>query len=102
MSDNEALHRSNASRSADNTKSTPSSPPYSPVKIVGKSGCLEPHRHEQIQKPKTMSKKMRFTFNDDINSHARESVVERPSNSLRWETEKVGNYEDIVLCLRMF
>ena len=64
-------------------------PPYSPVKIVGKSGCLEPHQHEHIQKPKTMSKKMNITFNDDMQNQAKDVLPERPSASIRWEAEKV-------------
>ena len=89
-SDNEIFHRNdNSWASADASKTAIRSPPFSPVKIVGRSGCLEPHQHEQLQKPTTMSKKMKFTFNEEPAIHARDSLPERPSASIGWGTEKV-------------
>ena len=89
-SDSEVFHRNGVSlANSDTSKSNIKSPPYSPVKIVGKSGCLEPHQHEHIQKPTTMSKKMKFTFNDEPPNLAKDTLPERPTASIRWETEKV-------------
>lgn len=91
-SDNEAFNRNNPSGDADGSaKMNVSSPPFSPVKIVGKSGCLEPYQHEHIQKPKTMSKKMKFTFNDELQNQVKDPLLERPSASIRWETDKVSH-----------
>ncbi|XP_065056504.1 protein capicua homolog [Rhopilema esculentum] len=71
-SDNEAFSRNSNSSCVKSTTSTSvvsdavTSPPYSPVKIVGKSGYLEPAQHGHIQKPKTMTKTMKIAFNDDF------------------------------------
>jgi len=88
-SDNENLNRNsvawgNADRSGSNMKS----PPYSPVKMVGRSGFLEPHQREHFQKPTNLSKNMKLSFNEDPFSHGKDASPERPSTSVRWESEK--------------
>ena len=91
-SDNEHFNRSGvpwgtSDRSGGNMKS----PPYSPVKMVGRSGFLEPHQREHFQKPTNMSKNMKLTFNEDPFSRGKDASPERPSTSIRWETEKVSS-----------
>ena len=75
-SDNEAA--SLVINSAGDVNVTPNgkSPPYSPVKIVRKSGYLEPSQQGFIQKPKTTTKKMKFTFNDEHRAFEREKQQE--------------------------
>ena len=88
-SDNEAFSRNSNSSCVKSTTSTSvvsdavTSPPYSPVKIVGKSGYLEPAHHGHIQKPKTMTKTMKIAFNDDYR------VNGKSPRDGRWNAGKV-------------
>ena len=100
-SDNENLNRNsvawgNADRSGSNMKS----PPYSPVKMVGRSGFLEPHQREHFQKPTNLSKNMKLSFNEDPFSHGKDASPERPSTSVRWESEKVGSFLPVEVILK--
>eukprot|EP00794_Sanderia_malayensis_P010914 gene10914-12073_t len=71
-----------ANNNNNSNNSNHKSPPYSPVKIVRKSGYLEPsQQHSFIKKPKTTTKKMKFSFSEP-ESNLTDS--EKESAPLQW------------------
>ena len=83
---NSSASQSSATIITPNSSAT--SPPYSPVKIVGKSGYLEPSQQNFIQKPKTMTKKMKFMFSDEAHHQEGEGQREKSSAPVRWRRDR--------------